>query len=148
MRAKWLIGGVILLALGCGGSKTLAPVSGVVTLDGKPLPDAYVAFEPVENNNGPNKAPTTSGGQTDENGAYSLKAVTGEKGALVGSHKVRISIPKVLQPQDSNTDARQRRRAGPTEVEKLPARYNAKSELTCAVPPEGRTNANFDLKSR
>jgi hypothetical protein len=150
MRVKWLIGGLILLALGCGGSnsKKLAPVSGVVMLDGKPLRGAYVQFEPVENDNGPNRAPTTSAGKTDDNGAYSLAAVTGEKGAVVGKHTVRISLPQGLQPQDTNTDARPKRRAAPTEVEKLPARYNGNSELTCDVPPEGRTNANFDLKSR
>jgi hypothetical protein len=148
MRVKWLMGGLILLALGCGGSKKLAPVSGVVTLDGKPLAGAYVSFEPAENDNGPNKAPTTSAGTTDENGAYSLKAVTGEKGALAGKHTVRISLPTALKPQDPDTDARPRSRAGPTEEEKLPVRYNGKSELTCLVPPEGKTDANFDLKSR
>ncbi len=150
MRARWLVGGLVLLALGCGSSKKLAPVSGVVKLDGKPLAGAAIMFEPVENDNGPNMQPTTSGGKTDDNGAYTLESSTGDKGAIVGKHKVRISVAKVQQPQDpeGGGDGRPKPRSGPAMVEKLPARYNSKSDLTCDVPPDGKTDANFDLKSK
>src|SRR5947209_14368837 len=110
MRAHWWMGGLVVLALGCGGSKKFAPVSGVVKLNGKPLAGATVGFEPEENDNGPNQNPTTSGGKTDDNGAYTLEATTGEKGAVVGKHKVRISLYKTQQ--DSEADDR-RRRSGP-----------------------------------
>jgi hypothetical protein len=143
MRAQWLVGGLVVLALGCGQSKKLAPVSGVVKLNGKPLAGAIVGFEPEVNDNGPLQAPTTSGGKTDENGAYTLETTTGEKGALVGKHKVKISLYKTQQDPESDS----RKRSGPMQVDKLPTRYNTKSELTIDVPPEGKTDANFDLKS-
>ena len=149
MRPHWLVGGLVVLALGCGGSKKFAPVSGVIKLDGKPLAGAFVGFEPVENDNGPNLQPTTAGGKTDDNGVYTLESVNGEKGALVGKHKVRISLLKMQQPQDpEGGDARPRPRSGPATVEKLPTRYNMKSELTCDVPSDGKTDANFELKSK
>jgi hypothetical protein len=114
-----------------------------VKLNGKPLPGATVGFEPEQNDNGPNQNPTTSGGKTDENGAYTLETTKREKGALVGKHKVRISLYKTQQ--DPESDAR--KRSGPMQVDKLPAKYNTKSELTIDVPPGGKTDADFDLKS-
>ena len=143
MRAQWWIGGLVLVAVGCGDAKHMAPVSGIVKLNGKPLAGATISFEPVENDNGPNRNPTSSGGKTDENGSYELETGTGEKGALVGKHRVKISLYK--QQQDPESDARHR--SGPMQVDKLPARYNLKSELSYDVPPGGTTEANFDLKS-
>jgi hypothetical protein len=144
MRAHWLIGGLVVLVLGCGNSRKLAPVSGVVKMDGRPLAGATVGFEPLESDKGPNDNPTTSGAKTDENGAYTLETYNGDRGALVGKHKVKISLYKQMQDPDSDA----RRRSGPLQVDKVPERYNKKTQLTIDVPPEGKTDANFDLKSK
>jgi hypothetical protein len=142
MRALWLIALLVVPAFGCGQDK-FAPVSGVVRMDGKPLPGATVSFlpEPVK---GSTEAPVTSSGKTNEKGEYTLRTGTGQDGALVGKHKVTISLQA---PEVVDSDRRPPR-GGPRLADKVPARYNTKSELTCEVPAGGKTDANFDLKSR
>jgi hypothetical protein len=141
MRARLMVGFVVLLALGCGGKK-FAPVSGVVKLNGKPLVGATVSFTPFKGEE-EIEAPTSSVGKTNENGEYTLEATTGQHGALVGKHKVAIS--KVSQ-QVGDRDTRPPR-GGWKHADEIPARYSEKTELTCDVPSEGKTDANFDLKS-
>ena len=46
MRARLLLGFALVLGPGCGSGK-FAPVSGTVTLNGKPLAGALVIFSPV-----------------------------------------------------------------------------------------------------
>lgn len=73
----------------CGGvsdAPDLATVSGVVTLDGKPVADATVIFTPEDN-----KAAAASG-KTDAAGAYKLAYVGGKEGAPVGMNRVKIVI--------------------------------------------------------
>ena len=75
--------------IGCGGpSIDTAPVSGIVTLDGKPVADAGIYFQPADG--GP-----AAYGSTDAEGHYSLTTVR-TPGALKGSHKVIISKIEVL----------------------------------------------------
>ena len=126
----WLL--LPLLLLGCGKSgPKVAPVSGRVTLDKKPLANATVIFtstEPVTNNS-PNPE---SSGQTDEEGRYSLKTTQDRRdGAVVGTYKVRISLIE----------------RGATLVNRVPSQYNKATTLTFTVPAEGSTEANFDLSS-
>lgn len=69
--------------LGCGSSgPELAPVTGVVTSEGKPLAGVMVEFFPEEG--------VTSTGLTDSEGRYSLK-YNDEEGAVVGNHKVQLT---------------------------------------------------------
>jgi hypothetical protein len=81
--ARWVI--LVLSALpagaGCGRTPLLAPVSGTVTLNGKPLPNVQVEFWPETS------APRSTG-MTDEQGRFTLVTDTGSPGAVVGSHKV------------------------------------------------------------
>lgn len=72
-----------LLASGCGGSSDIASVSGTITLDGVPLAHASVTFQP-------DKGRPSHGG-TDEKGFYTLTYSMEEKGAVIGTSKVRIS---------------------------------------------------------
>jgi hypothetical protein len=123
-------------ALGCG-SDQIVPVSGRVTLNDQPLRNAAVTFQPVAaagNNPGPG-----SGGFTDEDGRYTLKVIgSGTPGALVGKHKVQIT----LVPPDSNpADDR------PKRFKRLPAKYSGKGTLLeFAVPAGGTDSANFALR--
>src|SRR5262245_49500081 len=86
---------------GCGSSAEyeLAPVSGVVTLDGKPVPYTQVVFIPQATGGSTNPGPG-SAAACDDQGHYQLKTVRGEDGAVVGTHSVRISSlgppPKIV----------------------------------------------------
>jgi hypothetical protein len=141
MKRTALFCSLLLLALGCGGP-SLAPVSGKVTLDGKPLADATVGFYPLGAN-----ADIMSSGKTNSNGEYTLKTVKDDRtGAAVGKHRVSITVEPDLV---GNTDLPADKLGKVPRPPKLPARYQGvESELTCEVPSGGKTDANFDLKSK
>jgi hypothetical protein len=139
MRGRWAAGLVALLAFGCGGSKVV-PVSGKVTLDGVPLANAKVNFQPL--GNGKINPGLGSYAKTNDQGEYSLMLVDQSgPGAIVGKHRVEISAFE-SEKRDPNDD---RERQPP---DKVPARYNVKSELTFEVPPGGTTKADFPLTTR
>jgi hypothetical protein len=70
---------------GCGNPNTkVAPVSGIVTLDGAPLKRASVTFEPKDGGR-------PSFGVTNEQGRYTLEYSMNELGAEVGACSVRIT---------------------------------------------------------
>ena len=140
MGVRLLVGCLALLPLSCGSSK-FATVSGRVTMNGKPLVGATVSFTPLGDDKSI-EAPPGSVGKTNANGEYTLKAVNGKDGALVGKHKVAISL---LSEQIKEGDARPR--GGWPITDLIPDRYNENTELTCDVPPGGKTDANFDLTS-
>jgi hypothetical protein len=60
---RFLILGVFFLANGC--SAPVGSVTGIITLDGKPLPDAHVLFHPIT-------AGPVALAKSDENGSYTL----------------------------------------------------------------------------
>jgi hypothetical protein len=137
----YLVGAVLVLPLaGCGGgaSYRTAPVSGRVTLDGKPLPDATVEFVPEAKPEAKGPLPSSIG-LTDADGRYSLALSSGSqaKGAVVGKHKVIILLSAAAGAHDTK----------PTFHKQLPARYNRQTELTRDVPAEG-LETNFELKSK
>ena len=81
----WQLSVVLLftLVIGCGGSDLdVAPVEGIVTLDGKPVGQAGIIFQP--------KLGPVSTGVTDAEGHFRL--MTGKvDGALVGEHRIVVS---------------------------------------------------------
>ncbi|MFW6172061.1 MAG: carboxypeptidase-like regulatory domain-containing protein, partial [Planctomycetota bacterium] len=89
MHARRVVGaGLVLVSLFCLGCGDSGPergyVEGTVTMDGEPLPDAVVTFQPEDTGR-------PSYGKTDENGHYELQYTSDKKGALVGMHRVTIS---------------------------------------------------------
>ncbi len=75
---------LMLVAVGCGRQgPTLLPVSGVVTLDGRPVAEAGLIFTPVE------EGPVASG-STDAQGRFQLRTVN-EFGAVAGEHLVTVT---------------------------------------------------------
>jgi hypothetical protein len=120
-----------------------APVSGKVTLNGQPLANAYVSFQPIAKEGSVEAGPGSSA-TTDAQGRFTLKLTTGENGAVVGKHRVIIS--QVVSKNDPADDARPTR-GGPPQMEKLPARYNSESKETFDVPSGGTDKADFELKS-
>lgn len=113
----------VVFAGGCGhGDRpTLGMVSGMVTLNGRPLSGARLIFEPLEGGR-------ASVGKTDEDGKYELIYIRKDKGAKVGKHKVQIV---------SDTDG----------SENIPARYNTQTTLEADVK-SGVNDCNFTLTSR
>ena len=122
---------VCLTGTGCGKFQT-APVSGVITLDDKPLEDATVTFTPAEAIDG---EIIMSSGRTDTAGKYTLELLTNQKpGAVVGKHAVRIAR-NIDSESDIMTEA---------EAQKnyLPA-HDFSFEVV-----SGSNQADFNLESR
>jgi hypothetical protein len=92
-----LVAAVALLALaGCAAPKfDYAEVEGKVALGGKPLAGVEVTFYPDAE--GARQLPYATG-TTDATGTYTLTAVTGRPGALVGRNRVVVNWP--LPPHD------------------------------------------------
>ncbi len=130
----------LLLFGGCGGSAyPLAGVSGVVTLDGKPLAGARVAFQPRREGEGLDSGPG-SYGTTDAQGRYTLHTIDGAHGAVVATHEVNIST--YVGEADPTTDTPKT-----LAPERVPTRYQEPDALTFTVPPEGTTAADFHLRT-
>ena len=141
-QAAWLAGVCVLaplmtmMLIGCGRSDGLVEVSGTVTLDGKPLPEAIVQFTAASNDAGYSRPAT---GRTDSGGHYQLEYSTGRTGTRPGAYKVSISTfwPSTLTNEEKLV---------PGSPEKIPDVYSSKSTLTTEVKPDG-SEVNFELKS-
>jgi hypothetical protein len=125
-----------ILSAGCGGqSYKTAPVSGKVTLNGKPLADAAVMFQPIAS--GSISAGPGSEGRTDAEGRYTLSIIgTKKQGAVLGKHKVRITMFEKDDPADDK----------PKRTKRLPPQYNRKTILEFEVTAGGSDSADFSLK--
>jgi hypothetical protein len=125
------------LSLGCGGAKSpnyaslgLVEVSGKVTLDGTPLPNASVAFENPDDK-------TFSVGKTDDAGVYKLMFNSDKSGCTPGKKIVRIT-PYMGSESDAET---------PPSDAKIPAKYGRNSELSAEVDSSKRS-FDFALTSK
>jgi hypothetical protein len=129
------------LILGCGSDAKFAPVSGKVTLDGAPLGNAHVAFQPM-GKAGSDSPGAGSYGVTDPDGKFTLRSGENDQpGAIVGKHRVEINI------KADSSDADPRTRASQPKIV-LPMKYNRQSELTFEVPAGGSDKANFDIVTK
>jgi hypothetical protein len=137
MRIHPLLIFAVVLVSGCDRPKT-ATVSGIVNLDGKPLANAAVSFQPMGEQLYPGPGST---GRTDDKGEYSLQMIGGGKGAIVGKHRVEISCP--VDDRKSNPD--EDRTSKPRD--RVAIQYNVQSTLTFEVKP-GPNTANFDVTSK
>ena len=101
---SWLSASLLLpmVLLGCGESGSgakdwkLAPISGVVKLQGKPMENPVVTFIPDE---GP-----TAVGIGNESGEFSMRT-NGSKGVVVGKCKVTVTSAggvAAIPPSDGN----------------------------------------------
>jgi hypothetical protein len=130
-NARWTLLCVLGISLtGCGRPENIGQVSGMVTLNGQPLPGALIQFEPLAGG-------SPSGGYTDESGQYSLTYNREVQGAEIGEHRVLIRTKDLGNP-DSDPPR-------PKKAESVPARYNTKSELTAKVEA-GKNQIDFPLE--
>jgi hypothetical protein len=119
-------------------------VSGKVTLNGQPLANATVSFQPIAPE-GSMIAGLASVGKTNEKGEYSLVTLKGDKGAVVGKYRVLISSQFAKAAEDDSRPTR----GGPEQDDKVPSRYGMgqKDEITFEVPSGGTDKADFPLTS-
>ena len=145
----------VLLAgvVGCGGSepvddrlaaldpKNLVPVSGVLTVGGKPMPTLVITFLPPS-------GPALATAETDKGGKYVLRSMGGP-GVLPGGYKVAISYMVSDEGEPQGMAARSSLIQGPgmlSAKEQLPAEYAdlGRSKLSAKVGPQGG-EFNFDV---
>jgi len=144
--------------VGCGSDlpKTV-PVTGTVTLDGKPLEGATVNLLSDEKS-------LPAGGTTDESGNFTIKTTVGDKvvdGAVVGTHKVAVtktssSGPAVEMDLEAQKKMMEQMTVNPAitsnvKVEDLvPAKYKnpLQSGLVANVTQDGPNQITLELTSR
>lgn len=120
----------LLILPGCGGDggPEMGTVTGTVTLDGEPLPNVQVLFNPG--------TARPSEAITDESGRYELHYTHESDGAVVGTHQVFISSRHELDDEGNPV----------SQDEAVPAKYNTESTLSEEVT-SGHNEINFDLES-
>jgi hypothetical protein len=120
-------------ATGCQAN--VVPVSGRVTLNGKPLAGAVVTFQPKTGRDLAQPATTGSVGRTDAQGRFTLRLVAPDRpGAAPGEHAITISTAASAPQASSATE------------EHLPKSWRDGSQRF-HVPAGGTREANFDIKS-
>lgn len=117
------------LVAGCGSDSDLAAVRGKVTLDGQPLEDAIVEFQPMSADGSP------SSGRTDADGQYELMHTFDTPGAIPGEHVVTIRTAGTFFDDEGNEFERE---------ESVPARYNTDTELKRTID-SGSNTIDFEL---
>ncbi len=119
---------LLCVSLGGCGSRDMkvAPVSGTVTLDGNPLEQASVLFQPAGGGR-------PSFGVTDEDGRYTLNYNMHEGGAEVG--ECTVSISTRLQAGGDGENYEDDSKVLP---ERVPAKY-AKEPIVVTVEPKTNT---------
>src|SRR5262249_26422944 len=137
---------------GCSRGPQFADVSGTITLNGRPVPDAEVVFlpDPEVGTLGP-----SSSGYTDQKGHYELVTNQGQSGAVVGMHRVCIRdlttlpVPPLLDAEGNAERAGPRGVKPASKVPRVPLPYNSPQQTplrAVEVKPEGGT-LDFELGS-
>ncbi|SIN85929.1 hypothetical protein SAMN05444166_1306 [Singulisphaera sp. GP187] len=150
-RLAWVCG--VAFVLGCSSSEPsqspwevdpakLVPAKGVVTLDGKPLAKAVVAFM--------TSSGMSSVGETNAEGQYVVESA-GHKGILPGDYKVSVSYLVSPEGEPQGLGVRSSMQPSSTmvsAVEKLPPEYSdlKQTKLSARVDTSGGT-FDFNLVS-
>lgn len=129
---------ILLAAAGCG-QPTMAKVSGTVTWQGKPVPDAMVQFV--------HKNRPGASGRTDAAGRFSLTTLKPGDGAYVGSFQVAIEpfVPG-LDPDAPLLPLPTRPQPSPSRPD-IPDRYRTvdKTPLSAEVVAGKKNVIDFNL---
>lgn len=153
--------GSVLTLAGCAGKYTPVPVSGVVTLDGKPIDGAMVYFYAI----GDDKEGRLAQGPTDKNGAFQLSTLGDKDGALRREYKVVIhkyvpsrpdlkipDFPNTLEGRNQRDDFNYRNfmaKGIQPFKNALPAKYGDSNNTPLSCDVKGRmSDVKFDLTSK
>jgi len=116
------------IVAGCGPSgPIMVPVSGTVTLDGKPLDDGTIYFKTIMEG--------------------SIDRMDVKEGKFAGQVEIGDRRVEVCRFRSSKL-TKVGNDVFPNTVNTIPARYNAKSELTAKVSESGPNEFTFDVKSK
>ncbi|QDU11144.1 hypothetical protein V202x_45600 [Gimesia aquarii] len=131
-----------VLLVGCGGNEKpeTVLVSGLVTLDGKPLSKGTVTFQSKSRGEGTLNRPAI--GQIDENGRVQLSTFEEGDGVLPGNYTVVITAFE-------NDPSVEEYAAGAQRKSLIPEKYS--NPLTSgleAVVTEGENEFTFDLHQK
>lgn len=136
----YVAAGLLVIAVGgCGGSTSeIAPVSGIVELDGQPMTGfhhAAVVFTPVGGR--------LATGKIGPDGTFRLTTYGAEDGAVVGTAKVSVSAT-VDAPAAKSAD-----RLGASVRWVIPRKFGSAdaSGMTCEVRPGEENQIRIALKS-
>ena len=121
---------IVALEAGCGPSRpVLLPAEGLVTLDGKPLGDAAVVFQPKAGGR-------PASARTDASGRFKVGTYTPQDGALPGEHTVTIAAVESSGPPNA------------PEVRWItPKKYSNNQSGFSATVAAGSKTFTFDLSS-
>lgn len=132
LRFARVFAGVLLLA-GCGSGVEKFPlvaVSGTVTCEGKPVPNAIVFFEPVKSG-----ASAASGKQgfatTDAEGHFVVSTYSDNDGAVKGKHIIRVGKSETSPACDCALNAA-------VELKRVDISGDAPIELQFELPKKTR----------
>ena len=122
---------VSVALVGCGPrgrpEPKRVPVSGSVTLDGKPLSDGMIYFK--------NIAEGAVDGIDIKDGKFEGKAQTGERRVEICQFReegyIDMGFSKI-----------------PNKVDKIPRKYNMESKLTATIPDAGTSDLHFEVTSK
>ena len=118
----------------------LAEVTGTITLDGEPLPNARIKFE--------NEGGGYSYGLTDSSGTYRLMFNTEKSGIQPGPKTVRIfTVGGGPEFSQNSGEAVEEDPDAKTDQEIVPDKYNTNSELEETVE-SGSQTIDFQLTSK
>jgi hypothetical protein len=152
---------LICFALGCGERRPKTyPVTGMVTLDGKPIENASVSFVPQK----PGEDTDAATGLTDASGTYQLTTFVANDGARDGQYAIRITKyltkeGELPEHNDKSGDPPERfegygpgynpLKPGPIPKNVLPTKYENQvtSGFTHTVPKSPST-VNLALKGK
>jgi hypothetical protein len=138
----------VATSAGCGGGDGLPrkAISGKVTLDGQPLEDATISFQPAGGGE------TTSAAAQVSAGSFSVSQADG---LVPGKYRVSVSALKEVhrkgtgkKTQDSVTGEIVQDVDATVTKESLPARFNAQTELTADVTDVGPNEFTFAVTSK
>jgi hypothetical protein len=143
---------VMLVVAGCDKQQPIAPASGTIILDGRPLVGASITTQPIAK--GSRNPGAGSFGRTDDRGHFDLELVKpAVKGAIIGDHRVMISPAGPDSPRSEpkqSADGKSRYwtdnpRSNRESAEKdWPARFTDGS-LSITVPQGGTDQLRLDL---
>jgi hypothetical protein len=136
--------GLLFAAGGCGAAPTdapqvpLHPVTGTISLDGKPIAGAQVVLHALQGSTPGDITPT---GVTDEHGFFEISSYQPKDGAPEGSWSVTVSWPEILPGGGSDPEYGR---------ERLPLKYQDpnKSGLVLSASEDLRDPVVLELKSK
>jgi hypothetical protein len=136
--ASFVVGTALLTALGCGGSNgpERYAASGEVTLDGQPLQNASIVFEPRSREGVVATAPIVDG----------RFHWSESNGPTVGDFDVRVN-PEAVEDSEALEIVKRRKRQ-PIEKTQVPPKYQRPGALTATVTREGPNEFVFSLSGR